>query len=903
MSKFLVIVESPTKAKTLKKFLGSDYVVESSIGHIRDLPARAAEVPDTHTGLPWASLGVNVEEEFSPLYVVHPDKKKKITELRGLLKEVDELLLATDEDREGEAISWHLVEVLKPKVPIKRMVFHEITKPAILAALADTREIDENLVNAQETRRIIDRLFGYEVSPILWRKISPGLSAGRVQSVAVRILVDRERARMRFRMAQYWDLVATFKTPKGGEFQATLVSLDGQRLAGGKDFDPDTGKLKRDDVALLDEEGAQQLLAAMNTASFSVVSAEEKPFTRTPAPPFTTSTLQQEGNRKLRFDAKRTMRAAQRLYENGYITYMRTDSVVLSKQALELTRAEIEKTYGADYLPDAPRTYKNKVVNAQEAHEAIRPAGDTIAPVQEIAKKLGADESKIYDLIWKRTIASQMKDAHGRRMTLRVGSEGAERVAIFQAGGSVIDFSGFLRAYVEGEDDPEQALADRETLLPPVAEGEPLEPGGLSAEEHRTSPPARLTEATLVKALEESGIGRPSTYASIIDTIQRREYTFKKGTALVPSFTAFAVVSLMEDHLTHLIDPEFTARMEDRLDAISRGEQARLAYLSEFYNGNGTVGLKPLLEEKVADIDPRQVCSIPLGDGEDGTPIVVRVGRYGPFLQHGEDTAPVPDQTCPDELTIESATALLEQSRKADEPIGNHPEGGTPIYLKTGRFGPYLQLGEPDPEDKKAKPKRSSLLKGMTPEDVTLEVAVQLLSLPRVVGQDADGVEIQAFNGRYGPYIKRGDDTRSLGPDDDLLTLSLVRALELLAQERRGRGFRTPAKPLKVFVADEVPELDGADLKVLDGRYGPYVTDGTVNASLPKDFEDVQELTIVQALELIERARERKGKKKARKKTAKKKATKKKATKKKATKKKATKKKATKKKASKKDAG
>ena len=902
MTKYLVIVESPTKAKTLKKYLGKDFLVESSIGHIRDLPARASEVPASHKGLKWASLGVNVEEEFAPLYVVHPDKKKKITELKGMLKQVDELLLATDEDREGEAISWHLVEVLKPKVPTKRMVFHEITKPAILAAVKDTREIDADLVNAQETRRIIDRLFGYEVSPILWRKVAPGLSAGRVQSVAVRILVERERARMRFKTAQYWDLVATFTTEGGGSFQATLVSLDGKRLAGGKDFDPDTGKLKRDDVHLLEADGAESLLAAMNTATFAVVSAEEKPFTRTPAPPFTTSTLQQEGNRKLRFDAKRTMRAAQRLYENGYITYMRTDSVALSNTALDLTRSEIKSTYGDEYLPDEPRTYKNKVANAQEAHEAIRPAGDKIAPVEEISKKLGADESKIYELIWKRTIASQMKDAHGRRMTLKVGSAGTDQVAIFQAGGSVIDFSGFLRAYVEGADDPEQALADRETLLPPVTEGESLKPGDLSAEEHKTSPPARLTEATLVKALEEGGIGRPSTYASIIDTIQRREYTFKKGSALVPSFTAFAVVSLMEDHLTHLIDPEFTRRMEDRLDAISRGEQERLAYLSEFYNGNGVMGLKPLLEDKAADIDPRKVCSIPLGLDEGGEPIIVRVGRYGPFLQRDEDTAPIPDQTCPDELTIDSATALLEAALKGDEPLGVHPDEGEEIFLKTGRFGPYLQLGEPDPDDKKSKPKRASLLKGMTPEDVTIEVAVQLLSLPRTVGQDKDGVDIQAFNGRYGPYIKRGDDTRSLGPDDNLLTLTLERALELLAQERKGRGFRQPAKPIKVFAADEAPEQEGVEFKVLEGRYGPYVTDGTVNASLPKTIEDATTLTITHALELIERARERKGKKKAKKKTAKKKATKKKATKKKASKKKASKKAGAKKTASKKKA-
>ena len=909
VTKYLVIVESPTKAKTLRKFLGDDYIVESSVGHIRDLPANAAEVPSSHKGQRWASLGVNVEEGFAPLYVVSPAKKKKITELKALLKKVDVVLLATDEDREGEAISWHLVEVLKPKVPIQRMVFHEITKPAILQALEDTREINADMVNAQEARRIIDRLYGYEVSPILWRKVAPRLSAGRVQSVAVSMVVDRERARMRFVEAQYWDLVATFTTDENKSFEATLQSLGGQRIAGGKDFDPDTGKLKKDGVSLLDAEGAAELQGALQGAGFRILSAEEKPFTRSPAPPFTTSTLQQEGNRKLRFDAKRTMRAAQRLYESGYITYMRTDSVFLSDTALSMTRDEIERTYGADYLPGSPRVYKNKVKNAQEAHEAIRPAGDRIAPVEEISNKLGADEAKIYDLIWKRTIASQMQDARGRRMTLKVVDD-AGREAVFQATGNVIDFPGFFRAYVEGADDPDAALSERETILPPVGEGDSVQPSEVSAEEHRTNPPARLTEATLVKALEESGIGRPSTYASIIDTIERREYTFKKGTALVPTFTAFAVVSLMEDHLTHLIDPKFTASMEDRLDAISRGEDDRHRYLEEFYEGDGALGLRPLLDAKVEGIDPRQVCSIPIGQDEKGREVIVRVGRYGPFLQREDLTAPIPDQTCPDELTIEHATRLLEAAAKGDDPLCEHPEEGKPIYLKSGRFGPYLQLGDPDPEDKKSKPKMASLLKGMAPEDVTPEIAVQLLSLPRTVGQDADGVDIMAYNGRYGPYIKRGEDTRSLAPEDDLLTLSVKRALELLAQERRGRGFRSQPKAIKVF--EKVEALDGADIKLLEGRYGPYVTDGDVNASLPKEFPDPTKLELGEALSLLENKRAQGGgrkKKKAKKKAAKKKAAKKKAAKKKAAKKAAKKttkkkavKKATKKKAAKKTA-
>jgi len=864
MPKHLVIVESPTKAKTLRKFLGKDYVVESSVGHIRDLPANASEVPASLKGQRWASLGVNVEEGFQPLYVVQPVKKKKIAELKALLADVDSLLLATDEDREGEAISWHLIEVLQPKVPVRRMVFHEITKPAILRALDETRAIDEDLVNAQEARRIIDRLYGYEVSPILWRKVAPRLSAGRVQSVAVRMLVDRERARMRFVEAQYWDLVATFETREGKAFEATLQSVGGERIASGKDFDPDTGRLKKAGVRLLDRDSAEALRSGLAGAAFRVLSAEEKPFTRSPAPPFTTSTLQQEGNRKLRFDAKRTMRVAQRLYESGYITYMRTDSVALSETALAMTRAEIERTYGASYLTPSPRTYRNKVKNAQEAHEAIRPAGDQIASVDEIRGRLGEDEARIYELVWKRTLASQMQDARGRRMTVRVGNEGGASEAIFQAGGNVIDFPGFLRAYVEGADDPEAALSERETILPPLAQGEAVRGSAIRAEEHKTTPPARLTEATLVKALEESGIGRPSTYASIIDTIERREYTFKKGTALVPTFTAFAVVSLMVEHLTHLIDPTFTARMEDRLDAISRGEDDRQRYLAEFYQGGGGQGLKPLLEAKVGDIDPRAVCSIPLGRDAQGREVIVRVGRYGPFLQRGETTAPIPDQTCPDELSLEVAARLLETSAKGERPLTEDPESGLPVYLKSGRFGPYLQLGDPDPEDKKQKPKMVSLLKGMAPEDVTPELALRLLALPRLVGVDENGLEIRAYNGRYGPYIKRGEDTRSLAPEDDLLAITRERALELLAQERRGRGFRAAAKALKVF--EKVEALGGADVRLLEGRYGPYLTDGTVNVSLPKDHPDPHALGLEEALALLEAKRASSPGKKGRKK-------------------------------------
>jgi DNA topoisomerase-1 len=852
MSKTLVIVESPTKAKTLKKFLGNDYIVESSIGHVRDLPANAAEVPAELKKEAWARLGVDVEHDFKPLYIVQPDKKKKIAELRAALKNVDQLLLATDEDREGEAISWHLVEVLAPKVPYRRMVFHEITKSAILEAVKATRDIDQDLVEAQEGRRIVDRLYGYEVSPVLWRKIGPRLSAGRVQSVAIKMLVDRERARMRFRSAEYWDLVATFRTRDDKSFDARLVALDGQRVASGKDFDPDTGTLSRPDAVLVSATRAAALAASLQGRPFKVLSAEEKPFTRSPAPPFTTSTLQQEGNRKLRFDAKRTMRAAQRLYENGYITYMRTDSVVLSTAAIELARRTVTETYGAEFLPDSPRAYRSKVQNAQEAHEAIRPAGEVIVSVDTIRNTLGADEARIYDLVVKRTLASQMKDARGRRMTLKVGGRGGDADAVFQATGQVIDFMGFLKAYVEDTDEPEGGEGE-DRMLPPVGAGDPLDATRLVAEEHHTIPPARLTEATLVKMLEEEGIGRPSTYASIIDTILRREYTFKKGTALVPTFTAFAVVALMEQHLSHLIDTKFTAKMEERLDAISRGEVEMLPYLKDFYDRGmeHAPGLRPLLDSKVESIDARSICSIPIGSDAEGREVIVRVGRFGPFVQREEATAQVPDQTCPDELTVEVAEQLLAAKEQGDKPLGHHPESNKPIFVKTGRYGPYVQVGTADDDEK---PKMVSLLKGMSPETLDLDTAIRLASLPRVIGQDEHGVDIVASNGRYGPYIKRGTDTRSLTADDDLLEMGLERALELLAQEKRGRSRAAP-EPLKTF--PDVPELEGRSIVLNKGRYGPYITDGEVNASLPRDMEDPTSLTVPQALELLARARER----------------------------------------------
>lgn len=896
MSKTLVIVESPTKARTLKKYLGSDYIVESSVGHIRDLPANAAEVPAKLKGEAWSRLGVNVEEDFQPLYIVRPEKKAKIKELKDSLKEVDRLLLATDEDREGEAISWHLLEVLKPDVKVERMVFHEITKKAIMEATQNTREVDLNLVEAQESRRIVDRLYGYEISPTLWRKIKPRLSAGRVQSVAVRMLVERERARMRFVEAEYWDLSAVFESKEGKSFEARLTTVDGQRVAAGKDFDPDTGKLlKKRDVLHLDKGASEALRQGIAKGTFEVISAEEKPFTKRPAAPFTTSTLQQEGGRKLRFEAKRTMRAAQRLYENGYITYMRTDSVVLSEAAIDLARSAVKDLYGAEYLPREPRHYQGKVKNAQEAHEAIRPAGDEVATTEAVRKHLGPDEAKLYELIRMRTLASQMKDAKGRRMVVKVAVEHEGRQVVFQASGSVIDFPGFLRAYVEGEEDADGALGGDEKVLPPLEQGDRVQAQELRCEEHRTTPPARLTEASLVKALEESGIGRPSTYASIIDTIQNRNYSFKKGTALVPTFTAFAVTALLEQHFTNLVDAAFTAQMEEQLDAIARGEGGRIEYLRSFYEGNGNPGLKPLVEQSIEKIDPRTICTIPLGEDTDGVPVEVRVGRYGPFLSCGDDSAPLPDDICPDEVDLAFALERIEAKKRGADPIGSHPDNDEPVYVKTGRFGPYVQLG--DGEDGE-KPKMVSLLKGMDPENLDLKTALQLLDLPRVVGQDDDGVDIMAYNGRYGPYIKRGDDTRSLSAEDNLLTLERKRAMELLAQEKPGRGGRRTPKPIKTF--ENVPELEGGNIQLLEGRYGPYVTDGEVNASLPKGA-NVDELTVTLAIELLEARRAKGGVKKRKKKAAKKPAAKKKTTK-KATTKAASKKKASKKTASKKKA-
>ena len=890
--KSLVIVESPAKARTISKFLGNGFQVEASIGHIRDLPSGAKEVPEKYKSEPWAYLGVNVDEDFDPVYIIPPDKKKQVSKLREALKQAKDVYLATDEDREGEAISWHLQEVLKPKVPVHRLVFHEITKDAIENALASPRQIDEGLVRAQETRRILDRLYGYDVSQLLWKKVGRGLSAGRVQSVAVRLIVQRERERMAFKNATYWDLESVFLTKASESLPATLVSVDGRRIPSGKDFNSDTGRLKDEKLLQLNEQQVTELATRLRNESFRVTAVDLKPFTERPKAPFTTSTLQQEANRKLGFTARRTMQAAQRLYENGYITYMRTDSTTLAKVAVDAARDLVRSEYGPQFLHDSPRVYASKVKNAQEAHEAIRPAGHPFKKPEAIRHELDSDQFRLFDLIWKRTIASQMADARKQRMTITVEGGGA----VFQASGTSIEFEGFLRAYVEGSDDPDAELADKETLLPAVAKDDPLNVDSLDPKSHTTQPPARYSEASLTRTLEEKGIGRPSTYASIIDTIQNRDYVFKKGNALVPSWTAFSVVRLMEEHLTSLVDYEFTAQMEDFLDSISRQEQQALEYLKRFYFGEtvGTeteapIALRPTLEAKASEIDPRISSRFPVGTPESGEhreEIVVRVGKYGPFLEQGERRASLPDGMCPDEVTLEKSLELLENASRDDEPLGLHPESNKPIYVKSGRFGPYVQLGENDDPEKK----NQSLLKGMDVPSLTLEQAIELLRLPRDLGVHPEMNEpVVAKDGRYGPYISCGKENRSLPAEMSPLTITMEQAIELLKQPRtRGRAARAPKEPLKKF--EKPSPVTEQEIRVLDGRYGPYVTDGETNASLPKGTEPA-ELTFEAALDLLaERAAKAPKKKK---KSAKKKATKKKAAKKKASTKKASTKKKT----------
>ena len=845
--KSLVIVESPAKARTIGKYLGKDYLVEASIGHIRDLPQGAKEVPAEYKGEKWAYLGVNVDNDFTPIYIVPPNKKQQVSKLKALLKDAKELYLATDEDREGEAISWHLCEILKPKIPVHRLVFHEITEEAIKSALKTPRTIDDGLVRAQETRRILDRLYGYEVSQLLWRKVGPRLSAGRVQSVAVRMIVDRERERCAFRSATYWDLLGKFAPEGAKDFLADLVSVDGRRVPVGKDFDPATGKIKDANLLLLDEKGANTLMERLLKAEFRVANLEDRPYTRKPAEPFTTSTLQQEANRKLGFTARKTMDIAQSLYENGYITYMRTDSTSLAQVAIDAARDLVSSEYGPEYVPSSPRVYKSKVKNAQEAHEAIRPAGHPFKLPEALKGELNYDQFRLFDMIWKRTVASQMVDARGRNITLSLEGDGA----VFQVTGKTIEFAGFLRAYVEGSDDPEAELADQERILPSVNKGDKISCRELTPKSHATLPPARFSEASLTAALEERGIGRPSTYASIIDTILARQYVFKKGNALVPTWTAFAVSRLLEDHLPKLVDYQFTAQMEDLLDAVSRGEQEYVAYLKGFYFGDSEPGLKAQLEAKLTEVDPRTISRFSLGAPETGLhrdEVFVRVGKFGPFLEQGDRKASIPHETPPDELTLEKSLEMLEQQKNVDTPIGDDPETGRPVYVKQGRFGPYVQLGVLDAEGDE-KPKNASLLAGMKVEDITLETALKLLSLPRTLGDSPTTQEpIVAFNGKFGPYIKCGAETRSLPKGVSPLEVTLQEAIDLLAQpKQRGRGRAAPAEPLKTFDKSPVTEQP---IRVLSGRYGNYVTDGETNATVPKE-QSIDELTFDQAVQLL----------------------------------------------------
>ena len=861
MASKLVIVESPAKAKTIARYLGDGYVVESSIGHIRDLPRNAADVPASHKGQPWARLGVDVDHGFAPLYVVSADKRQQVAKLRALLKDADELYLATDEDREGEAIAWHLLETLKPTVPVRRMVFHEITPGAIAAAVANPRMLDDQLVDAQETRRILDRLYGYEVSPVLWKKVLPRLSAGRVQSVFTRLVVERERERMRFRSAGYWDLSAELAVadPAPGDpatLTATLVGVDGRRVASGRDFGPDGAV--RGDAVVLDEDRATALAAALDGTSVVVTSMETRPYRRSPSAPFMTSTLQQEAGRKLRMTAQTAMRTAQRLYENGYITYMRTDSTTLSETALAAARDQARRLYGDDHVPAQPRVYARKVKNAQEAHEAIRPAGDSFRTPGDVAGELSADELRLYELVWQRTIASQMADAVGTTASVRFGADVAGAALELAASGRVITFPGFLRAYVEGADDPEQERADRDRRLPVLATGDRLAAGPVSPEGHHTQPPARYTEASLVKALEELGVGRPSTYASMIAAIQDRGYVWKKGSALVPSWLAFAVVGLLEKHFGRLVDYGFTASLEDDLDAIANGAEAGESWLTRFYFGSdqgqeGGVsragGLKKLVSERLEDIDAREINSIPVGSDEDGTPIVVRVGRYGPYLQAGDRRASVPEDLAPDELTTERALELLA-APSGDRELGVDPASGLPVVAKAGRYGPYVT--QVLPEGAKGKPATASLLSTMTLDAVTLDDALRLLTLPRVVGT-LDGEEVTAQNGRYGPYLRRGTDSRPLESEEQLFTVTLDEARAIFARPRQRRGRGQAAAPLRELGPDPAT---GAPVVVKDGRFGPYVTDGTTNASLRKG-DTVETITLSRAAELLADRRSR----------------------------------------------
>ena len=856
VARSLVIVESPAKARTIAGFLGDKYVVESSIGHIRDLPRRASDVPVEFKKASWARLGVDVDHDFRPLYVLDADKRQHIAKLKKLIRESDEVLLATDEDREGESIAWHLFEVLEPRVPVKRMVFHEITPRAIALAIQNPREIDRRLVDAQEARRILDRLFGYEVSPVLWKKVMPKLSAGRVQSVATRVIVERERERMRFVGSSYWDIDAALEAAAGA-FTATSVQLDGARIASGKDFGSD-GKLKGDaakveKTVVLNEKDARALAAELGASTFTVTSLVTKPYRRSPMAPFMTSTLQQEAGRKLRFSSSRTMRAAQRLYENGYISYMRTDSTTLSETALDAARRQIGELYGDAYLPKTPRVYKRKVKNAQEAHEAIRPAGDRFRTPETVESELGPDERRLYELVWKRTLASQMEDAVGQRVQLRVTAKTPSgREVVFSTSGNTITFPGFLRAYVEGSDDPEAELEEREKHLPELREGEAIRGKTFTPSGHETQPPARYTEASLVQNMEELGVGRPSTYASIINTIVERGYVWKKGTALVPSFTAFSVIRLLEEHFGSLVDYEFTARMEDDLDEIAKGEKQSLPWLKAFYFGDDDSkrqGLRDMVSTKLEEIDARGINTIALGQDAENRDIVVRVGRFGPYLQRGETTTSLPPELAPDEVTLARAVEMLD-TPSGNRVLGVDADSGENVLVREGRFGAYVQLGE----DLKTKPKTQSLLGTMKAATVTLEEALRLLALPRVVGADATGREITAHLGRYGAYIACGEDRRSLASEEQVFEVALADAITLLAAPRTIQR-RQAAAPMREFGADLA---SGKTITLRQGRFGLYVTDGETNASL-RAGDVPEEMTPERAQELLQLRRDTAG--------------------------------------------
>lgn len=852
MSK-LVIVESPTKARTIGNFLPRDYQVQASMGHVRDLPASASEIPAKYKDEEWSRLGVNVEADFDPLYVIPKDKKKIVKELSEALKSADELILATDEDREGESIAWHLTEILKPKVPVKRMVFHEITREAIEEAIQNCRTIDTRLVEAQETRRILDRLVGYTVSPLLWKKVAPGLSAGRVQSAAVRLLVLREMERLNFKSGSYWDLKATLDA-RSQQFTAQLVALGGVRLATGKDFDENTGKIpKGKKVVLLDEQQARALADRLIKGDWRVTDVSERDQNRSPAPPFTTSTLQQEANRKLNMSAQQTMRVAQRLYERGLITYMRTDSVHLSQQALKTIRQCVANKYGADYLSPSPRQYRTKSKGAQEAHEAIRPAGQKMPTADEL--RLDGQEYALYDLIWKRTIATQMADARLRLSTVTVAVDDAE----FRASGKRVLFPGFFRAYVEGADDPTAALDDQEVILPELEVGESVDCRELEPIQHETKPPARYTDATLVKALESEGIGRPSTYATIISTIQDRGYVIKIGNQLAPTFMAFAVNYLMEQHFPKLVDMQFTAQMEQVLDDIAEGNAERTPYLKSFFLGED--GLDQQVKAKEKQIDPRDIHALVLDDLNAR----VRVGRYGAYLEQENNgdmiRISLPDNLLPSDLNPAEIERLLHQKEQGPTPLGSDPKTGQPIFVLVGPYGPYVQLGENGDSNGK-KPRRVSLPKNVKPEEISLDQAVALLELPRVLGKHPDtGKPVEAGIGRFGPFVRHAGEYRSLTDEDDVLTVTLDRALELLSQEKRSRKRSAALREIGPH-----PQ-DGEPVAIYTGRYGPYVKHGEINASLPKNM-DVNAVTMDQALELL--AAKQSAKKRKRKSTPKK---------------------------------